>query len=89
MFFVMFFEFFSIPDKNIQGEANAKHASIPIIAVSRSRELSHTVKVTCSYVIFKPGNAETIREAVLWCLAPHKQPPRTQAERRELLVSNK
>lgn len=44
-----------------------RYAKLPIIVLSSSRDLPEVVRINCSFVVFLPLSAATLREALLWC----------------------
>jgi len=51
--------------KNIR--ASQRYGRLPIIVLSNDQELSETVRIACSYVVFHPVAPSMLREALLWC----------------------
>lgn len=41
---------------------------MPIVVLSADRELSDMVQRSCSFVVYRPFSAKTLRESLLWCL---------------------
>eukprot|EP00928_Gymnodinium_smaydae_P032290 TRINITY_DN23427_c0_g1_i1.p1 TRINITY_DN23427_c0_g1~~TRINITY_DN23427_c0_g1_i1.p1 ORF type:complete len:963 (+),score=207.82 TRINITY_DN23427_c0_g1_i1:312-2891(+) len=48
---------------------------LPIVALASDRELTDTVRRDCSYVVFRPLGAQTLREGLLWCFDPRTREP--------------
>lgn len=48
-----------------------RYGSIPIIVLSTERELPEMVRVICSFAVFLPLSASTLRESLLWCFDRH------------------
>mmetsp|Transcript_19609 Transcript_19609/g.52747 ORF Transcript_19609/g.52747 Transcript_19609/m.52747 type:complete len:948 (+) Transcript_19609:70-2913(+) len=47
---------------------HGRYSRLPILVLSSDRELSDTVRVSCSFVVFQPIAASMLREGLLWCL---------------------
>lgn len=45
-----------------------RYGRIPILVISADRELPEVVRTSCSFVVFHPISAQTLREGLLWCL---------------------
>jgi len=48
-----------------------KYGNMPIIVLSTERELPEVVRTVCSFVVFLPLSASTLRESLLWCFDRH------------------
>mmetsp|Transcript_33877 Transcript_33877/g.100628 ORF Transcript_33877/g.100628 Transcript_33877/m.100628 type:complete len:963 (-) Transcript_33877:47-2935(-) len=44
-----------------------RYGKLPIVVLSEQRELPQLVHENCSFVVFQPLAATTLREALLWC----------------------
>jgi CRP-like cAMP-binding protein/CheY-like chemotaxis protein len=51
--------------KNIR--MHDRYSRLPVIVLSAEHELSQTVRVACSFVVFHPVVPAMLREALLWC----------------------
>ena len=47
--------------------AEPQMSMLPIIVLSKERELPELVRQSCSFVVFQPLSASMLREALLWC----------------------
>lgn len=48
--------------------SSQRYGRLPILVLSSERELSETVRSSCSFVVFHPVAASMLREGLLWCL---------------------
>jgi len=48
-----------------------RYCRMPIIVISTRRELPELVRTVCSFVVFLPLSAATLRESLLWCFDRH------------------
>jgi len=60
------------PDLQVDGlcrlvRQHERYGRLPIVVHSDERELSETVRGSCSFVVFEPLAAAMLREALLWC----------------------
>jgi len=46
---------------------HSRYSRLPIIVLSADRELPEVVRMNCSFVVFLPLSAATLRESLLWC----------------------
>lgn len=51
--------------KNIR--THDRYSGLPIVVLSSDREISDTVRLACSFVVFHPIAPAMLREALLWC----------------------